>query len=240
MMQVEARCRRTCPRPGPRPARWPGRRPPRGRRPAGRRPWRRGGARAGRAAGRAATGPSRRGRRRSAPSTMGAATGTPGSVPTESHRRAPAQAITPAIANSPASILIRSVLTECPPPRSLCVDLRVATTTRAAGVPVVAALDALRGRRPRAGRRPGRGRGAAPGSTSYHGTSTKARSWARGWGRVRTGSSETTSCVGDDVDVDGARAPALVPHPAGRPPRWRGRAPAARPAAGWCGGRRPR
>ncbi|GAA2412058.1 hypothetical protein GCM10010378_64890 [Streptomyces viridochromogenes] len=44
-------------------------------------------------------------------STMGAARGTLGRVPTEFQRRAPAQDRTPAITNTPTSILMRSSLT---------------------------------------------------------------------------------------------------------------------------------
>ena len=68
------------------------------------------------------------------------------------------------------------------------------TTTRAVGVPDPRGARHLPGGRRRAGAPRGRGPGSwASGSTSCQGARTKARSWARGWGRVRTGSSETTS-----------------------------------------------
>ena len=59
------------------------------------------------------------------------------------------------------------------------------------------------------GPRPGT---SAAGSTSRQGTRTKARSWARGWGRVELRVVGDDALVGDDVDVDGAGPPALVPY----------------------------
>ena len=62
---------------------------------------------------------------------------------------------------------------------------------------------------------------SAPGSRAAHGTSTKARSCARGWGRVSAGSSEThrravVAGHRDDVDVERARTPAHLPGAPGR------------------------
>ena len=105
---------------------------------------------------------------------------------------------------------------------------RAARTTRSrradrASMQVLPADDGVdvRGRqRGDAGRPPGRDRAAPPpGSRVSHGTSTKARSCARGCGSVSAGSSESTGVAvvpgdRDDVDVERARAPA---HLAGAP-----------------------